>query len=91
MQKAHPAVFIGSFGESTGKQIETAFFDDLKRAGLFSVPLTLAILLVAFGALVAAGIPLLLALTAVLATMGIVAIVSQALPMSSAVKSGETP
>src|SRR5215210_7030533 len=85
VQKAHPAVFIGSFGESTGKQIETAFFDDLKRAGLFSVPLTLAILLVAFGALVAAGIPLLLALTAVLATMGIVAIVSQALPMSDAV------
>jgi uncharacterized membrane protein YdfJ with MMPL/SSD domain len=85
VQKAHPDVFIGSFGESTGKQIETAFFDDLKRAGLFSVPLTLAILLVAFGALVAAGIPLLLALTAVLATMGIVAIVSQALPMSDAV------
>ena len=60
VQKAHPELYIGSFGESTGKAVKTAFFDDLKKAGLFSVPLTLIILLVAFGALVAAGIPLLL-------------------------------
>ena len=49
------------------------------------MPLTLAILLLAFGALVAAGIPLLLALTAVLGTMGIVALVSRVLPMSDSV------
>jgi RND superfamily putative drug exporter len=85
LQKAHPDLYIGSFGESTGKAVEAAFFDDLKRAGLFSVPLTLLILLLAFGALVAAGIPLLLGLTAVLATMGLVAVVSHALPMSDSV------
>jgi len=85
LQKAHPEFTIGSFGESTNKAITEAFFDDLKKAGLFSVPLTLIILLVAFGALVAAGIPLLLALTAVLATMGLVALISQVLPMSDAV------
>ncbi len=85
VQKAHPEVYIGSFGESTDKQLQTAFFDDLKKAGLYSVPLTLAILLVAFGALVAAGIPLLLGLTAVLGTLGIVALISQVLPMSDAV------
>jgi RND superfamily putative drug exporter len=85
LQKAHPEFTIGSFGESTGKALQAAFFDDLKKAGLFSVPLTLIILLVAFGALVAAGIPLLLALTAVLATMGLVALISQVLPMSDAV------
>ncbi len=85
LQKAHPEFTIGSFGESTNKAVTDAFFDDLKKAGLFSVPLTLIILLVAFGALVAAGIPLLLALTAVLATMGLVAIISQVLPMSDAV------
>ena len=39
----------------------------------------------AFGALVAAGIPLLLGLTAVLGAMGLVAIISQVLPMSDAV------
>jgi RND superfamily putative drug exporter len=85
LQKTHPDLYIGSFGESTGKAVQTAFFDDLKRAGLFSVPLTLLILVLAFGALVSAGIPLLLGLTAVLATMGLVAIVSHALPMSDSV------
>src|SRR5215210_1635743 len=85
VQKAHPDVYVGSFGESTGKALEASFSDDLKRAGLFSVPLTLIILLVAFGALVAAGIPLLLGLTAVLATLGLVAGISQVLPMSDSV------
>ncbi len=85
VQKANPDFYVGSFGESTGKQIEGAFFDDLKKAGLISLPLTLAILLLAFGALVAAGIPLLLGITAVLGTLGIVALVSQVLPMSDSV------
>jgi len=85
LQKAHPEFYIGSFGESTGKAVEGAFFDDLKRAGLFSVPLTLIILLVAFGALTAAGIPILLGLTAVLGTMGLVALISQVLPMDQSV------
>jgi len=85
LQKAHPEFTIGSFGESTGKEVNAAFFDDLKKAGLYSIPLTLIILLVAFGALVAAGIPLLLGLTAVLGAMGLVAFISQVLPMSDAV------
>jgi uncharacterized membrane protein YdfJ with MMPL/SSD domain len=85
IQKAHPEFFVGSFGESTGKAIQKDFYSDLKKAGLFSVPVTLLILLVAFGALVAAGIPLLLGLTAALATLGLVALISQALPMSDAV------
>ena len=85
IQKAHPEFFVGSFGESTGKAIEKDFYNDLKKAGLFSVPLTLLILLVAFGALVAAGVPLLLGLTAALATLGLVALISKALPMSDAV------
>ena len=85
IQKATPGFYVGSFGESTGKAVEAAFFDDLKKAGLYSVPLTLAILLIAFGALVAAGIPLLLGLTAVLGTFGLVAIISKVLPMSDAI------
>ena len=85
LQKAHPEFYIGSFGESTGKDVQGAFVDDLKKAGLYSIPLTLIILLVAFGALVAAGIPLLLGLTAVLATLGLVALISQVLPMSDSV------
>ena len=85
VQKANPDFYVGSFGESTGKAIEASFFDDLKKAGLFSVPLTLIILLIAFGALVAAGIPLLLGLTAVLGTFGLVALISKVLPMSDAI------
>jgi RND superfamily putative drug exporter len=80
-QAAHPDVFIGSFGDaSTDQELEGAFMDDLKKAGLYSIPITLVILIVVFGALVAAGIPLLLALTAVLATFGLWAIPSQVWP-----------
>ena len=69
-QAAHPQFFIGTFGDaSVDQELEGAFMDDLKKAGLYSVPITLIILIVVFGALVAAGIPLLLA-TAVLATFG---------------------
>jgi uncharacterized membrane protein YdfJ with MMPL/SSD domain len=83
---AHPGLFIGQFGyASADKQLSGVGQKDLKKAGLFSVPITLIILVVAFGALVAAGIPLLLALTAVFATLGIVAATSHVLPVSDAV------
>jgi uncharacterized membrane protein YdfJ with MMPL/SSD domain len=82
-QRAHPGLFIGEFGDaSSRKAIDTAFADDLKRAGVFSIPLTLIILVVAFGALVAAGMPLLLGLTAVFATFGLVALPSHLLPIA---------
>ena len=82
-QRAHPALFIGEFGDASAvKAVQTAFADDLGKAGLLSLPITLAILLIAFGALVAAGIPLLLALTAVFATFGLIAIPSHILPVA---------
>jgi uncharacterized membrane protein YdfJ with MMPL/SSD domain len=82
----HPAVFIGGFGDATAeKEVNDQFNSDLGRAGLLSLPVTIVILIVAFGALVAAGIPLLLGLTAVLATMGLLAIPSQFWPVDEAV------
>jgi RND superfamily putative drug exporter len=84
-QDAHPGFAIESFGVTAEEQVNQAFADDLEKAGLFSIPITLIILIVAFGSLVAAGIPLLLALTAVLGTMGLLAIVSQALPFDEAI------
>jgi RND superfamily putative drug exporter len=82
-QRAHPGLFVGEFGgASAAKAVDTAFANDLKSAGVFSVPLTLIILVVAFGALVAAGIPLLLALTAVFATFGLAALPSHLLPIA---------
>jgi uncharacterized membrane protein YdfJ with MMPL/SSD domain len=82
-QQAHPGYFIGQFGyASAANAVETAAEEDLGKAGLLSLPITLAILVVAFGALVAAGIPLLLALTAVFATFGLIALPSQILPVA---------
>ena len=80
-QAAHPELFIGSFGVSASKEVEGAFLDDLKKAGLLSIPVTLIILIVVFGALVAAGIPLLLALTAIIATFGLVALPTSLIPI----------
>jgi RND superfamily putative drug exporter len=82
-QGAHPGFFIGEFGDaSSAKAVDTVFADDLASAGVFSIPITLIILVVAFGALVAAGIPLLLALTAVFATFGLAAALSHVFPLA---------
>jgi uncharacterized membrane protein YdfJ with MMPL/SSD domain len=85
-QAAHPEFVIEEFGTaSADKELNGVFTDDLKKAGELSLPITLGILLLAFGALVAAGIPLLLGLTAVLATMGLLAIPSKVLPVDESI------
>ena len=82
-QKAHPGLFIGEFGDASAVAgLNTAMASDLEKAGLFSLPITLVILVAAFGALVAAGIPLLLGLTAVFGTFGLVALPSHLLPIA---------
>jgi RND superfamily putative drug exporter len=86
VQMDNPGFYIAEFGDTSANEaLEASFGNDLKRAGLFSLPLTLAILVVAFGALVAAGIPLLLGITAVLATLGLFALPSQFLPAEDSV------
>jgi RND superfamily putative drug exporter len=86
VQSRHPAFTIDESGSaSTGKAVDEAFAGMLKTAGLISIPLTLAILLLVFGSLVAATVPLLLAITAVLATTGLVAFPSQIVPMDESV------
>jgi RND superfamily putative drug exporter len=78
----HPSLRVEQFGEaSANKAMDKEFGKDLERAGFLSLPITLAILVVAFGALVAAGIPLLLALTAVFMTMGLIALPSHLIPL----------
>ena len=82
VQKANPDFYVGEAGSaSTGKALDSMFNSQLARAGLISIPLTLAILLLVFGSLVGAMVPLLLALTSVFATMGLVALPSQFVPM----------
>jgi RND superfamily putative drug exporter len=86
VQKRNPGFYVGEAGStSTGKALDELWNSQLGRAGLLSIPLTLGILLVVFGSVVGAAIPLLLALTSVFATMGLVAIPSQFVPMDQAI------
>jgi len=82
LQRSHPQFFIGeSGGASADRALNARVTQDFEKAGRLSIPLTLAILLVAFGALIAAGLPILLSLTAVAATMGLLAIPSHLMPV----------
>jgi RND superfamily putative drug exporter len=86
VKAANPGVFVGQFGSASAeKAITDAQNKDSSKSMMLSLPATLLILLVTFGALVAAGIPLLLGLTAVLATIGLVGPVSHLVPMDSTV------
>ncbi len=77
MQRAHPKFLIQEFGgASADLGVNGTVGKDFARAERLSVPLTFLILLLAFGAFVAAGIPVLLALSAVLGSVGLSAIVS---------------
>src|SRR4051795_4378924 len=88
VQQAHPDFSVAQFGDaSSEKELMGVFEDDLAKAETLSLPVTLVILLLAFGALVAAGLPLLLGLTAVLGTMGLVGLFSQLTAVSSSTQS----
>ena len=86
VQARHPGFSIDESGSaSTGKATDAAFNSMLAKAGMISIPLTLVILLLVFGSVVAAAVPLLLALTAVFATMSLVALPSQIVPMDESI------
>jgi RND superfamily putative drug exporter len=71
---AHPELTIREAGEdSINTAINDRVGEDLHSAEGISLPVTLLLMLLAFGALIAAGVPVLLALTSVAATMGIAA------------------
>jgi uncharacterized membrane protein YdfJ with MMPL/SSD domain len=57
----------------------------MARAGAISLPITLVVLVFAFGALLVAGIPVLLAITAVLATLGLIGPLSQIAPVDDSI------
>ncbi len=88
VQQAHPALLIGEFGDgSAAKAINNRVAADFQRAEFTSLPVTLAILVIAFGALVAAGIPLLLGMTAVGAALGLTALFSHLLHVDQSINS----
>src|SRR5437588_1851628 len=85
-QSANRTFTVEQVGDaSITKQLNDSINKDFSRAFVTSLPITLVILLIAFGALVAASLPILLAMTAVLATIGVVAVTSQFAPVDSSI------
>ncbi len=77
-QKAHTGVRVEQFGDASAtKEIAAQDAKDGKKSEFISYGLMLLILLVAFGAFVAAGLPLVLGATAVAATIGLLGPLSQ--------------
>ena len=73
---------IEEFGDaSADKALDQAFADDFQKAEVTSLPITLIILILAFGALLAAFVPLLLAVTAVAAAISLIGPISQIAPV----------
>ncbi len=88
VQKAHPGVRVEEFGDaSAAAAIAKQEKVNEKVSQTVSFPLTLVILLVAFGAFVAAGIPLLLGATAVIGSIGLLGPLSQLSALSPDVAS----
>ncbi|MEV7947988.1 MMPL family transporter [Streptomyces rubiginosohelvolus] len=88
VQDNNPDLRIVQAGDrSLNAVVDDAIKDDFAKAEFTSLPLTLVILLVVFGSLIAAGIPLLLAATEVIGTFGLLQTVGQFVPVNSAASS----
>lgn len=85
---AYPELDIRQAGDVTiDEAIDEQVGEDLASAEVISLPVTLVLMLLAFGALIAAGIPVLLAGTSVAATIGLMAPLSQLVPSEGTVAS----
>ncbi|GAA3273283.1 MMPL family transporter [Dactylosporangium vinaceum] len=88
VQTRHPALRVEETGgPSISKAMDDTLGKDFKRAEYLSLPVTFAILVVAFGALIAAGIPVLLALSSVAAALGLSTLASHLVPSTDTTSS----
>jgi uncharacterized membrane protein YdfJ with MMPL/SSD domain len=88
VRQRHPAVTIEQIGRASGEHaMDETIGKDFSKAERLSVPITFVILLLAFGAFVAAGVPVLLAFSAVLASIGLSSLVSHLQHASDATSS----
>jgi RND superfamily putative drug exporter len=88
VRAAYPDLRIDQFGDgSAGQWFDDTFIKDFRRAEWTAVPLALGILLVAFGAFLAAVLPVGLALTSFLAANGLLAVFSHQLHLDSSTSS----
>ena len=88
LDDAHPDFRIEQFGEaSADKALSESFEEDFQKAETSALPITLIILLLAFGAVVAGLVPLILAATAVAAAIGLMGPLSQIWPVDESASS----
>ena len=88
VQAAHPGLRVAESGQgSVDRATNNIISSDFRHAEVTSVPITLVLLLCVFGALIAAGIPLLLAGTSVATAISLLAIPSRWLPVGSTTSS----
>ena len=82
IQARYPGLVVAEAGDASVDRAATAMMSqDFRKAELTSIPITLLLLLIVFGALIAAGIPVLLAGSAVMTTVSLLAIPSRWLPI----------
>ena len=83
VERSHPEVTMDQAGGITfEKAIDDKLSADFQKAEKLSIPITLVILVLAFGAFIAAGIPVLLSLSSVFASIGLLGVASQLMPVS---------
>lgn len=82
IQARHPDLVVAEAGDASVDRAATALLgQDFHQAETTSIPLTLLLLLIVFGALIAASIPVILAGTAVMTAVSLLTIPSQWLPI----------
>jgi len=88
VQRDNPGVRVEEVGsQSINKALDETLGKDFQKAEMLSLPVTLLILLVAFGALIAAGVPLLLAMSSVGAAIGLSTLASHLVPATDVTNS----
>jgi putative drug exporter of the RND superfamily len=84
VQARHPELRIAEAGDASEDRIANSLIShDFRRAESTSLPVTLILLVGVFGALIAAGIPLLLAGTAVISAISLTSVIGKWLPVGS--------
>jgi uncharacterized membrane protein YdfJ with MMPL/SSD domain len=83
--KGHAGFTIESVGVNTDKALDKEIQGGLGKAGMISIPLTIIVLMLILGAFVGALIPLLVALSSIAATTGLLALTSRGIPTDKSV------
>jgi RND superfamily putative drug exporter len=88
LQRTAPGFTVTEFGDASARhELKGTINRDFSHAEGLSLPVTFLVLLLAFGAFVAAGVPVVLAFSAVLASLGLAAVVSHLVHASDATSS----